>query len=70
MGITLEYWLMNLRMFLLRNNLILFLRYVNKEGKFLERFLGIAHVKYTLAKSLKEAIYSLLLDHPLSRLHI
>ncbi|KAM3343687.1 hypothetical protein P3S68_025777 [Capsicum galapagoense] len=46
------------------------LRYVNKEGKLIERFLDLVHVKDTSAKSLKEAIYSLLLNHSLSRSQI
>ncbi|KAM3266696.1 hypothetical protein P3L10_003691 [Capsicum annuum] len=48
----------------------LVLRYVNKEGKLIERFLGLVHVKDTSAKSLKEAIYSLLLNHSLSLFQI
>ncbi|XP_047270425.1 uncharacterized protein LOC124899563 [Capsicum annuum] len=48
----------------------IFLRYVNKEGKLIERFLGLVHVKDISTKSLKEAIYTLLLDHSLSRSEI
>ncbi|KAM3379497.1 hypothetical protein P3S68_011911 [Capsicum galapagoense] len=44
--------------------------YVNKEGTLIERFLRLVHVKDTSAKSLKEAIYSLLLNHSLSRFQI
>ncbi|XP_060210282.1 uncharacterized protein LOC132637161 [Lycium barbarum] len=53
-----------------KEQMALVLRYVNKEGKVIERFLGLVHVKDTSAKSLKEAIYSLLLDHSLSRSQI
>ncbi|XP_060190744.1 uncharacterized protein LOC132620031 [Lycium barbarum] len=53
-----------------KEQMALVLRYVNKEGKIIERFLGLVHVKDTSAKSLKEAIYSLLLDHSLSRSQI
>ncbi|XP_060195068.1 uncharacterized protein LOC132624280 [Lycium barbarum] len=53
-----------------KEQIALVLRYVNKEGKVIERFLGLVQVKDTSAKSLKEAIYSLLLDHSLSRSQI
>ncbi|XP_060181359.1 uncharacterized protein LOC132610969 [Lycium barbarum] len=53
-----------------KEQMALVLRYVNKEGKVIERFLGLVHVKDTSAKSLKEVIYSLLLDHSLSRSQI
>ncbi|XP_075086338.1 uncharacterized protein LOC142169041 [Nicotiana tabacum] len=48
----------------------LILRFVNKEGKVIERYLSIVHVKDISAKSLKEAIYSLLLEHSLSKSQI
>ncbi|XP_075098806.1 uncharacterized protein LOC107772456 [Nicotiana tabacum] len=46
--------------------MVLVLRYVDKNGEVVERFVGLVHVSDTLAFSLKEAIYSLLLDHLLS----
>lgn len=42
------------------------LRYVNKEGAVVERFIGVVHVKCTTALSLKSAIYSILSEHSLS----
>ncbi|XP_070053981.1 uncharacterized protein [Nicotiana tomentosiformis] len=53
-----------------KEQMVLILRYVNKECKVIERFLSIVHVKDTSAKSLKEAIYSLLLEHSLSKSQI
>ncbi|XP_019256474.1 PREDICTED: zinc finger MYM-type protein 1-like [Nicotiana attenuata] len=53
-----------------KEQMALVLRYVNKEGKVIERFLSIVHVKDTSAKSLKEAICSLLLEHSLSKSQI
>ncbi|KAM3235347.1 hypothetical protein P3L10_015383 [Capsicum annuum] len=53
-----------------KEQMTLVLLYVNKEGKIIKRFLGLVHVKDTSAKSLKETIYSLLLDHSLSRSQI
>ncbi|XP_019252664.1 PREDICTED: zinc finger MYM-type protein 1-like [Nicotiana attenuata] len=44
----------------------LVLRYVNKEGELIERFLGLVHVKGTTAHALHKEIYSLLLQHSLS----
>ncbi|XP_060210752.1 uncharacterized protein LOC132637721 [Lycium barbarum] len=49
-----------------KEHMALILRYVNKEGKLIERFLSVVHVKDTSARSLKDAIYSLLLEHNLS----
>ncbi|XP_009602960.2 uncharacterized protein [Nicotiana tomentosiformis] len=53
-----------------KKQMTLILHYVNKEGKVIERFLSIVHVKDTSAKSLKEAIYSFLLEHSLSKSQI
>uniref|UniRef100_A0A7N2N1H1 DUF4371 domain-containing protein n=1 Tax=Quercus lobata TaxID=97700 RepID=A0A7N2N1H1_QUELO len=44
----------------------LVLRYVNKEGIIIERFLGIVHIASTTALSLKHAIECLLCEHNLS----
>ncbi|XP_015159299.1 zinc finger MYM-type protein 1-like, partial [Solanum tuberosum] len=48
-----------------KEQMALILRYVNKSGMVIERFLGIVHVNDTSSQSLKKAIYSLLLDHSL-----
>ncbi|XP_016447034.1 uncharacterized protein LOC107772060 [Nicotiana tabacum] len=50
-----------------KEQMALILRYVNKSGMVIERFLGIVHVDDTYSSSLQKAIYSLLLDHSLSR---
>ncbi|XP_075085083.1 uncharacterized protein LOC142168317 [Nicotiana tabacum] len=44
----------------------LYLRYVDKKGQVNEPFIGLVRIGDTYAKSLKEAIYSLLLKHSLS----
>ncbi|XP_049385882.1 uncharacterized protein LOC125849994 [Solanum stenotomum] len=49
-----------------KEQMTLVLRYVNKQGEVIERFVGIIHVSETSACSLKEAIYSFLSDHSLS----
>ncbi|XP_015087144.1 zinc finger MYM-type protein 1-like [Solanum pennellii] len=49
-----------------KEQMTLVLRYVNKEGEVIERFVGIVHVSDTSACSLKEAIYSFLSGHSLS----
>ncbi|XP_075091629.1 uncharacterized protein LOC142171823 [Nicotiana tabacum] len=48
-----------------KEQMALVLRYVNKEGKLIERFLSIVHVKKTTSSSLHKAIYDLLLEHSL-----
>ncbi|XP_016567118.1 zinc finger MYM-type protein 1-like [Capsicum annuum] len=53
-----------------KEQMTLVLRYANKEGKLIEQFLSVIHVKDTSARSLKDAICSLLLDHNLSSSHI
>ena len=42
------------------------IRYVNKRGEIIERFLGLVHVRETSAKCLKEAIESLFAKYGLS----
>uniref|UniRef100_A0A7N0RAE9 Zinc finger MYM-type protein 1-like n=1 Tax=Kalanchoe fedtschenkoi TaxID=63787 RepID=A0A7N0RAE9_KALFE len=42
------------------------LRYIDRKGRLIERFLGIVHVEDTTAASLKSAIQSLLMGHSLS----
>ncbi|KAL6648571.1 hypothetical protein ACP70R_012795 [Stipagrostis hirtigluma subsp. patula] len=49
-----------------KEQLALCLRYVDKRGRVVERFLGIIHVENTTAMTLKTAIESLLMDHSLS----
>nr|XP_016447137.1 PREDICTED: zinc finger MYM-type protein 1-like [Nicotiana tabacum] len=49
-----------------KEQVALVLRYVDKNGEVVERFVGLVHVSDTSASSLKEAIYSLLLEHSLS----
>ncbi|XP_059315404.1 uncharacterized protein LOC132066015 [Lycium ferocissimum] len=49
-----------------REQMTLILRYVNKEGEVVERFVGIVHGSDTSARLLKVAIYSFLSDHSLS----
>ncbi|XP_050251402.1 uncharacterized protein LOC126698303 [Quercus robur] len=49
-----------------KEQMALVLRYVNKEGIIIERFLGIVHVASTTALSLKHAIECLLCEHNLS----
>ncbi|KAL4601270.1 hypothetical protein ACB092_11G259700 [Castanea dentata] len=49
-----------------KEQMALVLRYVNKQGIIIERFLGIVHVASTTALSLKCAIEGLLCEHNLS----
>nr|XP_016493305.1 PREDICTED: zinc finger MYM-type protein 1-like [Nicotiana tabacum] len=49
-----------------KEQMALVLRYVNKEGEVIERFVGIVHVSNTSAMSLKKAICSFLSNHSLS----
>ncbi|WVZ54309.1 hypothetical protein U9M48_005128 [Paspalum notatum var. saurae] len=49
-----------------KEQLALCLRYVDKKGKVVERFLGVIHVENTTSLTLKAAIQSLLIDHALS----
>jgi hypothetical protein len=53
----------------LQEQLAVCLRYVNKKGEPVERFLGLVHVEDTTALTLKEAIQSLLMKYqlPLSK---
>nr|XP_016485075.1 PREDICTED: zinc finger MYM-type protein 1-like [Nicotiana tabacum] len=49
-----------------KEQMALVLRYVNKKGKLIERFLSIVHVKKTTSSSLQKAINDLFLEHSLS----
>ncbi|KAM3398682.1 hypothetical protein P3S68_002198 [Capsicum galapagoense] len=49
-----------------KEQMALVLRYVDKKGEVVERFIGLVHVSDTSACSLKKEIYSLLSDHSLS----
>ncbi|XP_047264180.1 zinc finger MYM-type protein 1-like [Capsicum annuum] len=46
-----------------KEQMALVLRYVDKNGEVIERFIGLVHVSDTSACSLKKEIYSLLSDH-------
>ena len=50
----------------MKEQMTLVLRYVNKKGIIIERFLGIVHVASTTTLSLKFAIKCLLCEHNLS----
>ena len=49
-----------------KEQLALCLRYVDKKGKVVERFLGVVHVGDTTSTTLKLAIETLLMEHSLS----
>jgi hypothetical protein len=49
-----------------KEQLALCIRYVDKKGKVVERFLGIVHVENTTSMIHKNAIKKLLMDHSLS----
>ena len=49
-----------------KEQMVIVLRYVNKNGIIIERFLGIVHVASTTTLSLKYAIKCLLCEHNLS----
>ncbi|KAM3301359.1 hypothetical protein P3S67_015861 [Capsicum chacoense] len=49
-----------------KEQMALVLRYVDKNGKVVERFIDLVHVSNTSACSLKKEIYSLLSDHSIS----
>ena len=53
-----------------KEQMSLILRYVNKKGIIIVRFLGIVHVASTTALSLKCAIECLLCEHNLSLLNL
>jgi len=57
---------MNLVIYLLKEQLAIVLRYVDKRGHVIERFLGITHVSNTIAAVLKRTIESVLNKHHLS----
>ncbi|XP_016566646.1 zinc finger MYM-type protein 1-like [Capsicum annuum] len=46
-----------------KEQMTLVLRYVDKKGEVIERFIGVVHVSDASARSLKKSIYSFLLDH-------
>ncbi|PIN00402.1 Tam3-transposase (Ac family) [Handroanthus impetiginosus] len=53
-----------------KEQMALVLRYVDRRGFVMERFIGILHVRDTSASSLKESIASLLAQHSLSMSYI
>ncbi|XP_050236136.1 uncharacterized protein LOC126686146 isoform X1 [Mercurialis annua] len=50
----------------IQEQMIVVLRYVDKDGQVIERFIGIKHVSDTSAKSLKSAVDKLFSEHNLS----
>ena len=49
-----------------KEQMVVVIRYVNKHGEIIERFLGLVYVRETLVKCLKEAIESLFAKYGLS----
>jgi hypothetical protein len=50
---------------LVKEQMAIVVRFVNKKGEVIEHFLGIKHVKDTTSKSLKKALVDMLSDHGL-----
>jgi hypothetical protein len=48
-----------------KEQMVIVVRFVNKKGEVIERFLGIKHVKDTTSESLKKALVEMLSDHGL-----
>jgi hypothetical protein len=46
-----------------KEQMAIVVRFVNKKGEVIERFLGIKNVKDTTSKSLKKALVEMLCDH-------
>jgi hypothetical protein len=48
-----------------KEQMAIIVRFVNKKGEVIERFLGINHVKDTTSESLKKVLVEMLSDHGL-----